>query len=163
MNEQVLKQILDKLSNIESRLNILEREAKDSKYPNMNPDPSYWQRSSVGDSITKGGCLFDSVKPGNPMGMSCPCPKCSPYSVSITKFEAQDRDGGRLSDCARRFDSPLTKEQWEIIRKASPTSGLSPDRRTAGIFDGKNGNGYQPLPHPERWYPNKPKHPPQGR
>lgn len=87
MNEQVLKQILDKLSSIESRLNILEREAKDSKYPNMSPDPSYWQRSSVGDSITKGGCLFDNVKPGTPMGMSCPCPKCSPYSLSIAKSQ----------------------------------------------------------------------------
>ncbi len=100
MNKQVLKQILDKLSSIENRLNIIERERRDHKYPNNNPDPSYWQRDSVYDSLVKGGCLFDNVKPGTPMGMSCPCPKCSPYSMSIAKSE---------------------------------------------VFDGKNGNGYQPL------------------
>lgn len=25
-------------------------------------------------------CLWTGVKPGTPMGMSCPCPKCTPYS-----------------------------------------------------------------------------------
>ena len=100
MNEQLLKQILDKLSHIEQRLNVIEDEhtaqdrdggrlsdcAKRFGSPptqeqfeilsKVNIDPSF------GDSVSKGGCLFDNVKPGTPTGISCPCPKCSPYSAT---------------------------------------------------------------------------------
>lgn len=87
MNEQVLKQILDKLSSIESRLAVIENE-----------------------------------------------------------HEAQHVDSGRFWDGVKRFGSPLTPEQFEIIRNASPASSLTPERRTGGIFEGFHGYGYQPFP-----------------
>lgn len=60
MNEQVLKQILDKLSSIENRLTTIEDE-----------------------------------------------------------HAVQDRDGGRLSDCTKRFGGTLTLDQFKLLREVS--------------------------------------------
>lgn len=34
-------------------------------------------------TLTGTPCMWDSVKPGTPMGMVCPCPKCVPYSMGV--------------------------------------------------------------------------------
>ena len=41
-------------------------------------------------------CMWEDVKPGTPMGMVCPCPRCSPYftaSASLQSQTVQDQTG----------------------------------------------------------------------
>lgn len=40
------------------------------------------------------GCLWNNLSPEDrmkPMGLSCPCPRCSPYSISFTVLAATNK------------------------------------------------------------------------
>lgn len=42
------------------------------------------QRNSITMLMPERKCLFESLRPEDrmkPMGLSCPCPKCTPYSL----------------------------------------------------------------------------------
>lgn len=70
----------EKLEKLEKEIRILQKQtsvpAVWSNDPTRIPPP-YWGGKSV--------CIFDSLPPEDkmkPMSISCPCPKCSPYSLS---------------------------------------------------------------------------------
>lgn len=70
MNEFDLQTIYQKLNDLEQRLKRIEGNS-------LNPihGPEIFKQK-------KTPCLWDSIKPEDRMksiGMSCPCPKCSPY------------------------------------------------------------------------------------
>lgn len=80
--------ILKKLDAFEENLKKLEDEIKTLKqqvavpsvWPNDPTKVSYWR--GKGGSIP---CYFDNLSPEDkmkPMSISCPCTKCSPYSLS---------------------------------------------------------------------------------
>ncbi len=35
-------------------------------------------------------CMHKNFKPNEPVGISCPCPRCSPYSMKYTEFTNGD-------------------------------------------------------------------------
>lgn len=92
MNES----IEDRMQNVEDELKQLRKEMEDSiarykvvqdgekvpYYPFTYRDISKFHSGQAGN-IPKTKCLWDSI-PGEdrmkPMGLSCPCRKCSPYS-----------------------------------------------------------------------------------
>ena len=90
MTDTDFRLIHEKLDKFEQKLKELEAEIKALK-----PTPS-WPSSQPPADLTKvktfqqgavleRKCFFDNLSPEDrmkPMGVSCPCPKCAPYSMS---------------------------------------------------------------------------------
>lgn len=86
--------ILKRLDAFEEELKKLENEIKILKQ--QTPVPRVWPNDpskippvdaigKVYRNLSNIPCYFDNLSPEDrmkPMGISCPCPKCSPYSLS---------------------------------------------------------------------------------
>lgn len=71
LSDYDLQTIYRKLDDLEQRLKQLEKDT----YKNLFHGAEVFR-------VNKTLCLWDSIKPEDRMksvGMSCPCPKCSPY------------------------------------------------------------------------------------
>ena len=82
MNEDRVHEIIDLLQKLEQRLDNLEKlmkprviESKPIELPQSNLAEAY---KKLADS----GCMHRNFKPNQPVGISCPCPRCTPYSMS---------------------------------------------------------------------------------
>ena len=104
MNEDRIYEIIDLLGKLEQRLENLEKlmkprviESKPIELPQSNLAEAY---KKLADS----GCMHRNFKPNQPVGISCPCPRCTPYSMSYGdqgKFSGgQLHSGGYVSDKA---------------------------------------------------------------
>lgn len=97
-----------KLEKFQARLEALEKEIQAIKQ--LTPIPSVWPnnpsdlpkpRNPYRD-LSNIPCAFDNLPPEDrrkPMGISCPCPKCSPYALSY----------GSLTDSG-------TKQEWRLAK-----------------------------------------------
>lgn len=90
---------LDKVADLENRVKVLEAELQtrlNQKY-SQEVDPSYWVPDPPLKSfkVPEQKCYFDSLSPEDrmkPMGISCPCKRCSPHSMSGGSIESQTKD-----------------------------------------------------------------------
>lgn len=76
--EQRMQSLEDQLKEIRKELEESLARYKQSQYPFTNGDISKFRSGQIGD--TK--CLWDSIPVQDrykPMGLSCPCRKCSAY------------------------------------------------------------------------------------
>ena len=79
MTDTDFRLLHEKLDRFEQKLKELETEIKALK-PNQP-----WQTAYQQGAVLERKCLFDNLSPEDrmkPMSVSCPCPKCTPYSMS---------------------------------------------------------------------------------
>lgn len=163
MNSEVLKQVLDKLSSIEKRLQVLEMKERN---PMLVVDPSYWQTPHVNPDK----CLHDGLHPGVPVSISCNCPRCSSYSISLTNGDSSKFTSGSIGDnvpndyCHKEFMETTYPNHLALIEcKCDKCSYKHPTLKDCVVrfgdnaafggfpptklvdYDGRNGNGYQPT------------------
>lgn len=77
-----LRQFEEELRKIESEIRILKKEVS---LPNVYPNRSEYPATKVYDKLGQIPCYFENISPKDrmkPMSVSCPCPRCSPYSLS---------------------------------------------------------------------------------
>lgn len=78
--EQRMQSIEDQLKEIRKELEESLARYKQREYPFTNGDISKFRSGSIGD-IPEIKCMWDSIPVENrmkPIGLSCPCRKCSP-------------------------------------------------------------------------------------
>lgn len=93
MRDIDLDDLLKRVERLEEFVGIVKRHGYPIPGTIPQVDPSYWQTEPLwGDrNLGKGGsitstCAFDSLPPEDrmkPMGLSCGCPKCTPYSMGV--------------------------------------------------------------------------------
>lgn len=92
MTDTDFRLLHEKLDRFEQKLKELEVEIKALKpnQPWQSDDPSAPYYRPIYTAYQQGAvlerkCFFDNLSPEDrmkPMGVSCPCPKCTPYSMS---------------------------------------------------------------------------------
>lgn len=79
MNEDRIYEIIDLLQKLEQGLDNLEKIMKpkliEIRSNELVPSDLY---KRLADS----DCMHRNFKPATPVGISCPCPRCTPYSMS---------------------------------------------------------------------------------
>lgn len=110
-NEDVLKQLLRKISSLESRMQFLEEGNPNVSNPHIKKeDPDYCHQE-----------FMNKMYPNHLAIVECKCNNCAGLSQA-------------LRECASKFS-----DNTQLPFGGFPSAKLSD-------YDGKNGNGYQPLP-----------------
>lgn len=71
MSEELLKQLLNKIASLESRVKLLENRHEGV---NGNPDPSYWQTAHLGYQPIAYPISHCDQPQAHPARCGCPCP-----------------------------------------------------------------------------------------
>lgn len=89
MTETDLRIIHSKLDSLSERLDKLEVQFNLIKGKTTVPNHNKIVEQQVYRGLGEVPCIFDTIREEDrlkPMGISCPCPRCSPYALSSGSF-----------------------------------------------------------------------------